>query len=94
MDRVDIDEKWFYLSEVVTCTTWYLGRYHHTIPVRTRATSLRLCVSQRWLAHDRILLLESGGMEKLAPGSLLGRNQPSGHQKIALPGLWRQSLFL
>ena len=88
-DMMDHDEKWFYLTKAVTKYILVPGEVppHRTCSHKSHIS--RLCVSLRWLAHDRILLLESGGMEKLAPGSLLGRNQPSGHQKIALPGLWR-----
>jgi len=46
-------------------------------------------------AYERIATelssLDSGGTEKLAPGSLLGRNQPSGLRRIALPGLLRRN---
>ena len=54
LDRVDIDEKWFYMSEVATSYIRSLGRLHLTKHANTRVTSKRLCVSLQWRDRDRI----------------------------------------
>ena len=55
LDRVDIDEKWFYLSQKITSYILVPGMFHRFACVSTRITSRRQCVLPPWLAYVRIL---------------------------------------
>ncbi len=57
LHRIDIDEKWFYLSQKITSyiLVLYLGRFRRFACVSTIITLGRQCVLLPWLAHVRIL---------------------------------------
>ena len=93
VDRVDIDEKWFYLSQKVTSFILVPGDVPPLACVSTRITSRRQCVLLPWLAHIRILSLESGGTGRSVLGSSSDRKQRNECRRIERQGLWRLSLF-
>ena len=54
-DRVDIDKKWFYLSQKITSYILVPGEVPPLCLCKHKITSRRQCVLPPWLAHIRIL---------------------------------------
>ena len=93
LNRVDIDEKWFYLSQKVTSF----------ILVPGEVPPLRLCKHKNHIEKAMCLTAmarprqdpaqESSGTGRSVLGSSSDRNQQNERRRIERQGLWRLSLF-